>query len=174
MSAPSAVGIALTAAAACQAVLALYLDRAPITGDAYSKVVEDGTREHEIDGLKNFFHDEEAGPARVQQIVRIGSLASRVTTQLASLLTALLGVSVLTWISFVDSQALAWQLGSALATLVAIAAVVTLADKIRKGTLRDFRLRGAGPGDALTTPAPYVLVVVGLAIYAAVAGLVFG
>lgn len=173
MSASSSVGVALAATAVLQAVLALWLDRTPITGAAYRKVVEDGTRNHDIDGIAAFFHDPQVGAARVDEVVRIGSLASRVTTQVSALTTSLASGLVLIGVATFGHHGAGWITVTTATTLGSFGALATLANLIRKGSLRDFRIRGASRRDAWKTPGPYVLVVLAASLVGAIAGFKF-
>jgi hypothetical protein len=169
MSAPSAVGMAFVGVAVIQSGLAIWLDRVPITTASFRKVLVDQTSKHDIDGINYFFSDRKAGDARVDEMVRIGLLASRVTTQLAALFEATIGLLILAIIAFSADKGVVWKaLTSAFLAMVLIV-LVQFGDRVRKGTLRDFRLERSMGGRIWDTPEPYAATVAVLAIFAAIA-----
>ena len=168
MSVPSAVGMAFVGVAVLQSGLSIWLDRVPTASGSFRKVFVDQTKNHDIDGISDFFGDCNVGNARVDEVVRIGLQASRVTTQLSALIEATVGSLILTIIAFSADKPLVWKV---LASAFSIAALTVLGQfiyRIHRGTLRDFRLERSLGGSIWDTPGPYAIMVVALAIFAAI------
>jgi hypothetical protein len=167
----SSVGVAFAAVAVIQSGLAVWVDRAPLFGDAFRKIVADRTRDYGIDGMQKWFHEEPASPSRLDAIVRIGSLASRVTTYLAALMEAIVGLAVAVVIAFIDKRGLEWEIPSSLLLILALVFLGKLGNRIRRGTLRDFLLKRPSRKGVFDTPGPYLVMTVVTAIFTAIAGL---
>lgn len=161
--------MAFAAVAVFQSGLAVWLDQTPITSDAFRKVVVDQTRNYEIDGIKRFFHEEDESASRVDVIAKIGSLASRVTTYLAALIEAIVGVIVTVVIAFIDSRGLGWKISASCVLVLALVFLGKLGNRIRKGTLREFRLKRPSRRGTFDTPGPYLAIIVVAAVFTAIA-----
>jgi hypothetical protein len=166
----SSVAIAIAVVAAIQSVLAVWLDRLPIMRDSFRKVLVDRAKTYELFGIKDFFGDLNLGSDRVDSVVDIGMLSARVTAQLSALVGTLAGSIVLTVFVFLSSKSLGWRLGATASSILVLFALVKLANRIRTGVLRDFRLKRSMGGSIWNTPGPYVAVGFVTAIFVAVAG----
>jgi hypothetical protein len=174
MNGPSSVSLTLAGVAAFQAILTPWLNRISIADEAYRKMVLDRIKNYPALTIEPFFKNKTRGSARVDVIIGITTLASRVVSQLFALITALIAVAVLLFIAWDHNQAPVWKVTTLLATLLAVGSLGFLATKIGKGELRKSRIKRTGWTDVLSTPAPYTVVVVLLAIFVAVAGLYIG
>ena len=170
MSGAASVAVAVAVVAAIQSVLAVWLDRLPIMRDSFRKVLVGKASTYEMFGIKDFFCDANLGNDRVDTVVRMGMLSARVTAQLSALLGTLAGSVVLTGFVFFSHKSLGWKLGTAAFSILVLITVVNLANRIRIGSLRDFKLRRSMGGSVWDTPSPYVAVGFATAIFVALAG----
>jgi len=174
VSSASSVAIAIAVVAALQSVLAVWLDRLPIIRDSFRKVLVDRTSTYELFGIKDFFCEMNLGSDRVDTIVNIGMLSARVTAQLSALMGTLAGSVVLTVFVFVSHKGLGWGLGATAVSVMVLLALIELANRIRLGTLRDFRLKRSMGGSFWNRPGPYVAVGFATAIFVALSGVLLG
>ena len=174
------IGVALAAAACIQSGLPLLLDRIGLARSAYMKTIDEQTSNYSMDGLKEFFHDQDYGYPRISAIAEIGSFAGSLISQVIALIVSCFGLGALAVIADWRGRNIAWAISSWVLVAASVALLVILLGQIFTGRISRFTRSRPSPRFirrwlfSLDTPKPYLTFLLVVVIYSSFAASFLG